>query len=229
MARIALLTEKDFDGRSVREASTGGIQTGTVNLAEALVRKGHSVEVYSLLEQQFEYNGVLWRPLGECSVNASDAVIVTNAVDLFARSPCTNRVLWSHNPITASLAWVGDFREAGVVLRGGLPQPELVSELQTARVLFCPGHRDETYCNAAAEATASGLPVVTRGHGSLSERVRDGKTGFIAETADAFAARTIALLRDNSLWLSQHASALADSGLKSWDERAKEWEAAFFV
>lgn len=331
MARIAFITEKDFDGRSVRETSTGGIKAGTVNLAEAMVRNGHFVEVYSLIDEQFDHNGVLWRPLGRCTVNASDVIIVNNAVELFAHSPCANRVLWSRNPIAvskiwkknllvqllryrphavflsashlhstpkallfrsrriiehgmppmfrrsaaaaaapppralftsqpyrglkwvlevwrehvhaqmpeaelhvfspkgdASLAWVGDFRSVGVTLRGGLPQPELVAELQTARVLLCPGHRDETYCNAAAEATASGLPIVTRGFGSLSERVRNSVTGFIAEEPEEFAARTISLLRDDGLWLSQHAAALADPGLKSWDERARAWEAAFF-
>ena len=71
MTRIAFFTEKDFDGRSVREVSTGGIKAGTVNLAEALARRGHRVEVYSLTGQQFEHNGVTWRPFGECAVNFS--------------------------------------------------------------------------------------------------------------------------------------------------------------
>ncbi|MBC8050623.1 MAG: glycosyltransferase family 4 protein [Chitinophagales bacterium] len=332
MARIAFFTEKDFDGRSVREVSTGGIKAGTVNLAEALARRGHGVEVYSLTGQPFEHNGVTWRPFGECVVNPSDVVIVNNAVDLFAYSPCKNRVLWSRNPIAvskiwkknllvqllryrphgvflsashkastpgalpfrsrriiehgvpdmfrrpakadaapsrralftsqpyrglkwvldiwrsaihpqmpdaelhvfspkggASMGWVEAFRDAGVVLRGGLPQPELVAELQSARVLLCPGHRDETYCNAASEATASGLPIVTRGHGSLCERVRQGETGFIAKTAEAFAASTLSLLRDDALWLYQHKRARADPGLKSWDERSLEWERSFLA
>ncbi|MDX2265154.1 MAG: glycosyltransferase family 4 protein [Hyphomicrobiales bacterium] len=329
MARIAIITEKDFDGLSVRRASTGGIKAGTVNLAEAMARAGHDVAVYTLTLDPFEHNGVSWRALGG-QVEPSDVVIANNAVDLFSHSPCRNRVLWSRNPIAVSkiwkknllvqllrhpahgvflsqshaastpralpfksrriiehgvpnmfrrssaalsapppralfvsqpyrgLAWTlhlwrtlvrphapnaqlhvfspkgaaslppeDELRGDGVILRGGLPQPELAAEMRAARVLLCPGHKDETYCNAAAEATASGLPVVTRGLGSLAERVRHGATGFVEPEAEGFARRAAALLRDDELWLRQHAAALADPGLKSWDERAKEWEAAF--
>lgn len=331
MARIALVTEKQFDGRSVREASTGGIQVCTVNLAEAFAIRGHEVAVYSVIDDAFEHNGVAWRPFPQCVVRPSDVVVVNNVVKLFGYSECKNRVLWSHNPIRVSkiikknllvealryrphgvflshsqdkatpralpfksrriiehgitemfhrrkpahhapapramfasqpyrgLEWVlnvwrqhiqprmpgaelhifanktdkilhsiSEFREVGVILRGAVPQSELVAELQSARVLLCPGHRDETYCNAAAEATASGLPIVTRGYGSLSERVREGETGYIAEAPEVFAARTLSLLRDDALWLKQHAHALADPNLKSWEERAIEWESAFF-
>ncbi len=58
----------------------------------------------------------------------------------------------------------------GVTFRGRVARSEIVRELGTARVHLIPGHRDETYCLAAAEATAAGVPIVTLGTGSLSER-----------------------------------------------------------
>jgi glycosyltransferase involved in cell wall biosynthesis len=115
----------------------------------------------------------------------------------------------------------------GVTFRGSIPRQELVKELANARVLLIPGHRDETYCLAAAEATAAGVPIVTLGTGSLSERVRDGKTGFIAGSREAFVARTASLLAGDALWSAMHHACLADASLAGWDARAEEWEQLF--
>jgi glycosyltransferase involved in cell wall biosynthesis len=115
----------------------------------------------------------------------------------------------------------------GVSFRGSISRAGLVQELGTARVQLIPGHRDETYCLAAAEAIAAGVPVVTMGIGSLPERVRDGVNGFIARSKDEFIVRTVALLSDNGLWRAMHQQCLSDPALSTWDERAKEWEALF--
>ena len=115
----------------------------------------------------------------------------------------------------------------GVSFRGSVARPELVRELTTARVQLIPGHLDETYCLAAAEATAAGVPVVTLGIGSLPERVRDGKTGFIARDRGEFIARTVALLSEDALWSAMHRECLAEAVLTGWDARAAEWEPLF--
>ncbi|MBI4724627.1 MAG: glycosyltransferase [Rhodomicrobium sp.] len=115
----------------------------------------------------------------------------------------------------------------GVTFRGSVSRPELVHELAAARVQLIPGHRDETYCLAAAEATAAGVPIVTLGTGALAERVRDGKTGFIARGRDEFIARAAALLSDDGLWSAMHRECLADAALTGWDKRAEEWEQLF--
>jgi glycosyltransferase involved in cell wall biosynthesis len=116
----------------------------------------------------------------------------------------------------------------GVTFRKSLSQPELARELMSARIQLIPGHRDETYCLAAAEAVASGVPIVTLGVGALAERVRDGETGFIARDASEFAARTAALLTDDVLWRKMHEACLSEAALTTWDVRAEEWE-QFFV
>jgi glycosyltransferase involved in cell wall biosynthesis len=115
----------------------------------------------------------------------------------------------------------------GVLFRGSIARDTLVRELENARIQFIPGHRDETYCLAAAEAIASGVPVVTLGAGSLGERVRDGETGFIVKDRDEFIARSAALLSDDALWARMHRACLADSAVATWDARAIEWEALF--
>jgi glycosyltransferase involved in cell wall biosynthesis len=115
----------------------------------------------------------------------------------------------------------------GVNFRGSLSHTELVQELCTARVQLIPGHRDETYCLAAAEATAAGVPIVTLGKGSLAERVCDGRTGFVARDRESFAAHAVALLSDDGLWSEMHHACLQDAALKGWDARAEEWEQLF--
>lgn len=115
----------------------------------------------------------------------------------------------------------------GVTFRESLPREALIAEFATARVQLVPGHRDETYCLAAAEATAAGVPIVTLGEGALAERVSNGKTGFVVRDKSEFIARTISLLTDDALWLRMHRACLAETALTSWDDRARSWEALF--
>ena len=122
---------------------------------------------------------------------------------------------------------VEDYRRFGVVPRERMPRAELAQELMAARLLFCPGHRDETYCFAAAEATLAGLPIVTRGIGALAERVEHGVNGYIAVDAESFARHAVTLLTEDDTWLQMHKAALATGDLSSWDDRAKQWADAF--
>ncbi len=114
--------------------------------------------------------------------------------------------------------------DAGVIYRGSVSGPELAAELRRARAQLIPGHYDETFCLAAAEAIAMGVPVVTRGIGALSERVRDGETGFIAPDREAYVARTVALLSDDRVWIAMHTASITESAPATWDALAAEWE-----
>jgi glycosyltransferase involved in cell wall biosynthesis len=96
--------------------------------------------------------------------------------------------------------------------------------LRGARVLLAPGHRSETFCLAAAEAIAMGVPVITRGIGALKERVRDGDTGYVCGSTAELARRTLALLTDDALWLRMQAEGLATRQNAGWDRIAQEWE-----
>jgi glycosyltransferase involved in cell wall biosynthesis len=119
------------------------------------------------------------------------------------------------------------YRQFGVIDRGRIPRHELAVEIMNARVMLYPGHRNETFCFAAAEATAAGLPIVTRGIGSLTERVSDGENGFIAWEPADYAAHATRLLLDDELWLAMHRKILMNRDLPSWDDRVGEWTKAF--
>jgi glycosyltransferase involved in cell wall biosynthesis len=63
-----------------------------------------------------------------------------------------------------------------------LGKAELARRYAEALAMIYPGARDETFCLAAAEAQSMGLPVITLGIGSLSERVQNGINGIVCRT-----------------------------------------------
>jgi len=120
-----------------------------------------------------------------------------------------------------------DLAKRRIVLRERLSKEGLVDEMRQARVMLYRGHRDETFCLAAAESITMGLPVVTAGIGSLKERVRDGETGLIGKTDEAFAAAAVRALTDDALWTRLHQGGLATRQDIGWDAVAAKWEGAF--
>jgi len=108
-----------------------------------------------------------------------------------------------------------------------LPSHAIPALLAGARLLLAPGHRSETFCLAAAEAIAMGVPVVTFGTGALKERVRHGRTGFICRDRADMAQHTLALLTDDALWSRLHANALATRHNAGWNQVAQQWEKHF--
>jgi glycosyltransferase involved in cell wall biosynthesis len=101
-----------------------------------------------------------------------------------------------------------------------VPRAELVRELAEARIMVYRGDPGETFCQAAAEAQAMGVPLVTQPIGSLPERVEHGRTGFVAGDPADFADACVSLLSDDDLWHAQHRAALASDRWWSWHEAA---------
>jgi glycosyltransferase involved in cell wall biosynthesis len=116
--------------------------------------------------------------------------------------------------------------ESGVVLRSPVAKPVLAAELAAMRVFLYGGDPGETFCLAAAESQAVGVPGVVSRSTCLAERVIDGMTGFVLDDDDAagFADRTVALLTDDGLWRRQHQACLASQRGLSWRDAAALWE-----
>jgi glycosyltransferase involved in cell wall biosynthesis len=105
----------------------------------------------------------------------------------------------------------------------------LAAELPGFRVFTYRGTEDETFCAAAGEAQAAGVPGVVCAIGSLPERVIQRTTGFVVSAEegrdeDEFASATIKLLTDDALWSRMHAASLARQRSRGWDEAAAEFE-----
>ncbi|MBI1206240.1 MAG: glycosyltransferase [Azospirillum sp.] len=118
---------------------------------------------------------------------------------------------------------------AGVVLRRPVGKAALVEEFRQARAMLYRGDAGETFCFAAAEAQAMGVPLVTAGVGALAERVCHGVTGFLAPEDAGFATAAVQVLTDDRLWSAQHHAALARRGDGGWDQRAAAWERWFLT
>jgi len=142
--------------------------------------------------------------------------------------------------IDAELWLVGDgeemrstrrlLRQAGVdgdVRFFGL-RPDVEQILPLADLLLVTS-RSESFCLAALEAAASGVPVVATHVGGLPEVVLDGETGFLFEPDDVAAAvRAVCrLLRDDRLRSEMARAALDRAELFSTDVVIPRYEALY--
>ncbi len=123
-----------------------------------------------------------------------------------------------------------DLQDYNIIVRGQIPQEELIAFHKQARLLLYPGHSEETFCNVAHEATACGLPIITMGIGSLVDRVTSGENGYVVQNADEMAQKSLELLSDDRKWEKLHQSTLAyTKGYYNWADRAEVWEKTFLA
>jgi glycosyltransferase involved in cell wall biosynthesis len=69
-----------------------------------------------------------------------------------------------------------------------------------------------------------GVPAVVQDLGSISERVSDDETGFVATDAHSFAAAAVRLLTDDDVWRRQHLEALDRRPGLGWEWAARAFE-----
>jgi glycosyltransferase involved in cell wall biosynthesis len=112
----------------------------------------------------------------------------------------------------------------GVRFHGRLTAPELARAYRGCRAMIYPGATDETFCLAAAEAQAMGLPVITLGIGALAERVHHGIDGLLARTDDDVTRNVAQLAGDDALWRHLHEGALLQRSILTWERAALLWE-----
>jgi hypothetical protein len=117
-------------------------------------------------------------------------------------------------------------RKANIVIAGRVSQTVMLDDLAMSACLLCPGHKDETFCNVAAESCVLGLPVVTLGIGSLSERVHDGN-GILAKSEEEFCRAATMLLTDAGKRESYSCAALGVREQYRWQGRMDLWSDIF--
>lgn len=120
-----------------------------------------------------------------------------------------------------------DLARAGIVLEGRKKREDLIRAIGGSRAMFYPGSKDETFCYAAAEALALGIPVVTQGIGSLKDRVRDGVDGLVRPGNKDFAAALVRVMQDDALWRELRKNAVEAQETLSKDAVIGLWERAF--
>lgn len=126
--------------------------------------------------------------------------------------------------MTPILARAAELADRGVVLRGPVPKAQLVEEMRQARAFLYRGDIGETFCNAAAEPQAMGLPGVVEDIACMRERVIDGETGYVVRGEAAFAEAALRILGDDALWRRLHRTALERQRSWTWESAAAEFE-----
>ncbi len=110
----------------------------------------------------------------------------------------------------------------GIEVMDRAPQSVLMEEMQKSSCLIYPGHKDETFCNVAAECSVLGLPVITRGIGALSERVASGG-GVMAHNDHDMAQSIIRCMKDPEYTQKLSEAALKTRDAYRWENRINEW------
>ena len=114
-----------------------------------------------------------------------------------------------------------NFKKANIIQRKLCNQQDLISDMLKAKIYLIPGHKAELFCLAAEEAKELCIPIVTMGIGCLSERVDNGKTGFVANNEEEFANYTLELFNNNDLWQQMRNFLVESRGKKNWMSAAK--------
>ena len=109
-----------------------------------------------------------------------------------------------------------NFQDNSIIMRKLDDRSKLIEDLKKSRVCLIPGHKAELFCLAAEEAKELCVPIITLGKGCLSERVEDGKTGFIARDEKEFAKYTLELFANDSLWKEMRNNLINIRGKKNW-------------
>ncbi len=100
----------------------------------------------------------------------------------------------------------------------GIRRGENLSEDYANMDVFVFPSRTDTFGNVVLEALASGVPAVVTAAGGPKYIVRDGVSGYIAESDDTFIERTVRLLRDAALRNAMAIAAREHAREESWNE-----------
>ncbi len=114
------------------------------------------------------------------------AVLVSSFAILAERCPRATLVLAGGGPLLNQLSWLAcRLGVAGrVEFPGWLDRPALQDEFRRATAVVVPSTWAEPFGLIAAEAGASGRPVIASRTGGLTEVVVDGETGLLVQPGD---------------------------------------------
>ena len=124
---------------------------------------------------------------------------------------------------------IEQLNNANIHFYSRLTKKRLKEEIQSAKALFYPGSKDETFCNVALEAQASGMIVITKGLGSLSERVNHAVDGYIEQNDTNYANALIRILKDDKLYNEMSQNAFDASKEFAPDLIFQRWEDTLFA
>ncbi len=111
---------------------------------------------------------------------------------------------------------------ADIIFWGWVEESEKLSLLQRSHVLIVPGVREGFGINVI-EAASAGTPAVGYNVPGLRDSIRHGVTGYLADSPDEAAARTIELLTDRVKYNIMSKNCLGYAEEFSWAKRIEEF------
>lgn len=115
--------------------------------------------------------------------------------------------------------------EHGVIVQKPGSDFEMSMVYRSAAVHMYPGSAAEMYCSTLAESQAAGLPCVARSLGAVSERVKNGQTGFIVPDLEGMANVTVHLMTQSASRGNMSRDCRMLQRARTWDIAAAELEA----
>lgn len=98
MAKIIFLnSRKAFDGANLWSGPLGGVESGMVQLAEALAARGHDLTCMTAIDRPADINGVAWRPTDSGSPVQADLAVANNTASDFRYVRANRHVIWFRN------------------------------------------------------------------------------------------------------------------------------------
>ena len=116
-----------------------------------------------------------------------------------------------------------DFPQAQIHYEGFLSTHDLQSRLGQSTALLMTPRWVEAFGNAAIEAFACGVPVISYRSGGLTEIVRHGKTGFLVEMGDVSGLIEAISQLDQIDRYTCRQQLEAEYSLEVWGDRLEKW------
>ncbi|MBM3524654.1 MAG: glycosyltransferase, partial [Alphaproteobacteria bacterium] len=116
-------------------------------------------------------------------------------------------------------------RDRGIMVMRPQGDSGMADAYRSARAFLYPGMPNETYGFTLAESQALGLPAVVRPAAPvLAERIVAGETGWLVADEAQFAAKTIELLKDRTVFDRMSVQCRALRRGRTWPIAAAEFE-----
>jgi glycosyltransferase involved in cell wall biosynthesis len=109
-----------------------------------------------------------------------------------------------------------------IVFWGWVEESEKLSLLQRSHVLVVPGVREGFGINVI-EAAAAGTPAVGYNVPGLRDSIRNGETGFLADSLDEAVLRIVELLTDGEKYLMMSNNCVKYAHAFNWQARVSEF------
>lgn len=123
---------------------------------------------------------------------------------------------------------IEDAKGEGVSVIVPMADAGMAAVYRTARVHLYPAAPREMYCSTLAESQAAGLPAIVRtpdaGNEAVTERVRNGQTGYLVPDDDALANVAVEVLTNDPLFESLRRDTRTLQAGRGWGAAALDFE-----